>query len=334
MNSELIIYQTEDGNTKVNLKAIDGTVWLTQKEIAVLFDRDIRTINEHLKTIFADNELLENSVIRKFRITAVDGKSYDTAHYNLDAILAVGYRVRSARGVQFRKWATTLLKDYLIKGFAMDDMRLKQVTQWDYFDEWLARIREIRASEKRFYQKIKDLYITAVDYNKNSSQAKLFFKKVQNKMLWTVTGNTAAEIVANRSNHKLPNMGLTSWTGSKVRKMDVDIAKNYLSQEEVEELNRIVTMYLDYAEDQAKKRKSITMAEWSIKLDAFLNFNERKILTHAGKIRANVAKQLAEDRYDLFDKHRQNEELKQANNDDLKELEEISKELNKGDRHG
>ncbi len=333
MNNELIIYQTEDGQTQVNLKAIDGTVWLTQKEIATLFDRDVRTINEHLKTLFADDELQENSVIRNFRITAADGKSYDTAHYNLDAILAVGYRVRSPRGVQFRKWATTILKEYLIKGFAMDDARLKQAKEWDYFDEWLARIREIRASEKRFYQKIKDLYITAIDYTKDSDQAKLFFKKVQNKMLWAVTGHTAAEIIADRSNPELPNMGLTSWTGSKVRKMDVDTAKNYLSQEEVEELNRIVTMYLDYAEDQAKKRKAITMAEWEQKLDAFLSFNERELLTHAGKIRANVAKQLAEDRYNLFDKHRHAQEIEQANKDDLAELEQIAKQINKGGKH-
>lgn len=332
MNNELIIYQTEDGQTQVNLKAIDGTVWLTQKEISTLFDRDVRTINEHLKTLFADNELQENSVIRNFRITAADGKSYDTAHYNLDAILAVGYRVRSPRGVQFRRWATTILKEYLIKGFAMDDARLKQAKEWDYFDEWLARIREIRASEKRFYQKIKDLYITAIDYNKDSDQAKLFFKKVQNKMLWAVTGHTAAEIIANRSNPELPNMGLTSWTGSKVRKMDVDTAKNYLSQEEVEELNRIVTMYLDYAEDQAKKRKAITMAEWEQKLDAFLSFNERELLTHAGTVRASVAKQLAEDRYDLFDKHRQAQEIEQANKDDLAELEQIAKEVEKGSK--
>ncbi len=333
MNNELIIYQTEDGQTQVNLKAIDGTVWLTQKEIATLFDRNVRTINEHLKTLFADNELQENSVIRNFRITATDGKSYDAAHYNLDAILAVGYRVRSARGIQFRKWATTILKEYLIKGFAMDDARLKKATQWDYFDEWLARIREIRASEKRFYQKIKDLYITAIDYNKDDDQAKLFFKKVQNKMLWAVTGHTAAEIIADRSNPELTNMGLTSWTGSKVRKMDVDTAKNYLSQQEVDELNRIVTMYLDYAEDQAKKRKAITMAEWEQKVDAFLSFNERELLTHAGTIRASVAKQLAEERYALFDKHRQTQELEQANEDDIAELEQIAKQINRGDKY-
>ncbi|HRG63848.1 MAG TPA: virulence RhuM family protein [Burkholderiales bacterium] len=334
MNNELIIYQTEDGQTQVNLKAIDGTVWLIQDEIANLFGKSRSTITEHLQNIFNDGELEENSVRRNFRRTAADDKEYDTAHYNLDAILAVGYRVRSPRGVQFRKWATTILKEYLIKGFAMDDARLKQAKEWDYFDEWLARIREIRASEKRFYQKIKDLYITAIDYTKDSDQAKLFFKKVQNKMLWAVTRHTAAEIIANRSNPELPNMGLTSWAGSKVRKMDVDTAKNYLSQEEVEELNRIVTMYLDYAEDQAKKRKAITMAEWEQKLDAFLSFNERELLTHAGKIKANVAKQLAEERYDLFDKYRQAQEIEQANADDLAELEQIAKEVSKGGRHG
>jgi hypothetical protein len=201
--SELIIYATEDGATQISLKAIDGTVWLTQDEIAELFAKSRSNITEHLQNIFTESELSENSVRRNFRRTATDGKSYDTAHYNLDAILAVGYRIRSPRGVQFRKWATTILKEYLVKGFAMDDMRLKQATTWDYFDEWLARIREIRASEKRFYQKIRDLYTTAVDYAKNSDEAQKFFKKVQNKMLWAVTGCTAAELVANRSNPKL-----------------------------------------------------------------------------------------------------------------------------------
>jgi hypothetical protein len=211
MNSNMIIYQTEDGTTQINLKAINGTVWLTQKEIGELFGRSRTTIVEHLKNIFTDKELEENSVCRNFRLTASDGKTYDTIHYNLDVILAVGYRVRSPRGIQFRQWASTILKEYLIKGFAMDDVRLKQSTKWDYFDEWLARIREIRASEKRFYQKIRDLYSTAIDYDKTSEQAQLFFKKVQNKILWAVTGHTAAEIIAKRSNQHLPNMGLKTW---------------------------------------------------------------------------------------------------------------------------
>src|SRR3989338_1010437 len=218
---ELILYQTEDGLTKISLRAIDGTVWLTQEEIADLFNKGRSTVVEHIQNILSEVELDENSVCRKFRQTAEDGKDYNVLHYNLDMILAVGYRVRSPRGTQFRRWANTILKEYLIKGFAMNDERLKQPDQWDYFDEWLARIRDIRASEKRFYQKVKDLYTTAVDYDKTSEQAQLFFKKVQNKMLWAVTGKTAAELIGNRSDESKPNMGLTTWKGSKVRKGDV-----------------------------------------------------------------------------------------------------------------
>ena len=254
---ELILYQTEDGTTEINLQAIDGTVWLTQEEIAALFDKGRSTIAEHIQNIILDEELIENSVCRNFRRTASDKKTYDVKHYNLDMILAVGYRVRSTRGVQFRQWANTVLKEYLVKGFAMDDKRLKQSEKWDYFDEWLERIREIRASEKRFYQKIKDIYATAIDYDKKSEQAQEFFKKVQNKMLWAVTGKTAAELIADRSNPDIPNMGVMAFKGSIVRKGDIGIAKNYLQKEEVEELNAIVTMYLDYAEDQAKRRKAI-----------------------------------------------------------------------------
>jgi hypothetical protein len=208
------------------------------------------------------------SVVKESLTTAADGKAYRTKVYNLDAILAVGYRVRSPRGTQFRRWATTVLREYLVKGFAMDDARLKQAEQWDYFDEWLARIRDIRASEKRFYQKVRDLYTTAIDYDKTSEQAQAFFKKVQNKMLWAVTGKTAAELIESRSDPISPNMGLTSWKGSVVRKGDVGTAKNYLKAEEVEELNRIVVMYLDYAEDQARRRRAVSMAEWADKLDA------------------------------------------------------------------
>jgi len=330
--SEIILYKTPNKDIKVEILLENETIWLSQQKIAELFDTTKQNISLHVKNIFESGELDENSVVKDFLTTATDGKKYKTKHYNLDAIISIGYRVNSNSATHFRIWATTILKEYLIKGFAMDDARLKQATRWDYFDEWLARIREIRASEKRFYQKIKDLYITAIDYNKDDDQAKLFFKKVQNRMLWAVTGHTAAEIIANRSNPELTNMGLTSWIGSKVRKMDVDTAKNYLSQQEVDELNRIVTMYLDYAEDQAKKRKAITMAEWEQKVDAFLSFNERELLTHAGTIRASVAKQLAEERYALFDKHRQTQELEQANEDDIAELEQIAKQINGGDK--
>ncbi|MCY3675311.1 MAG: virulence RhuM family protein [Paracoccaceae bacterium] len=328
-NGELIIYQTEDGLTEINLTAIDGTVWLTQDEIADLFDKGRSTVTEHIKNIFSESELDKNSVCRNFRRTAKDGKDYDVLHYNLDMILAVGFRVRSPRGTQFRRWANTVLNEYLVKGFAMDDERLKQTENWDYFDEWLARIQDIRASEKRFYQKVKDLYATAVDYDKTSEQAQLFFKKVQNKMLWAVTGKTAAELIADRSNSKKANMGLTSFKGRIVRKSDIGTAKNYLHKEEIEELNRIVIMYLDYAEDQAKKRKTINMYEWSDKLDAFLEFNERDLLTHAGKLKMEVAKRLASERYFEFDIKRKKAEAIAADEEDIKDLEILQKKLSK-----
>lgn len=261
--------------------------------------------------------------------TASDGKQYNTKLYNLDAILAIGYRVRSPRGTQFRRWANTILKEYLVKGFAMDDERLKQADKWDYFDEWLARIRDIRASEKRFYQKVKDLYTTAVDYDKSSDQAQAFFKKVQNKMLWAVTGHTAAELIAGRSDPDKPNMGVTSFRGSIVRKGDIGTAKNYLQKEEIEELNRIVTMYLDYAEDQAQRRKTITMEQWADKLDTFLEFNERELLTHAGKIQMKVAQKLAAERYEAFDAKRKEADAIAADEEDIKELEALEQSLTK-----
>ena len=328
-NGELIIYQTEDGLAQINLTAIDGTVWLTQDEIADLFDKGRSTVTEHIQNILTDGELDENSVCRNFRRTAKDGKDYSVLHYNLDMILAVGFRVRSPRGTQFRRWANTVLKEYLVKGFSMDDERLKQADKWDYFDEWLARIRDIRASEKRFYQKVKDLYVTAVDYDKTSEQAQLFFKKVQNKMLWAVTGKTAAELIADRSDPEKANMGLTSFKGAIVRKGDIGTAKNYLQQEEIDELNLIVTMYLDYAEDQAQKRKTISMDGWADKLDAFLEFNERDLLTHAGKLKMEVAQKLAAERYDEFDTKRKEAEAIAADEEDIKELETLEKKLTK-----
>ncbi|KXJ52341.1 MAG: hydroxyacid dehydrogenase [Thalassospira sp. Nap_22] len=325
---ELILYNTDDGAATVGLRAVDGTVWLSQREIAELFEKDVRTVNEHIRNLFEEGECDPAATIRKFRIVQTEGarqveREVDT--YNLDVILSVGYRVRSPRGTQFRRWATTVLKEYLVKGFAMDDVRLKQAEEWDYFDEWLARIRDIRASEKRFYQKVRDLYATAIDYDKSSEQAQAFFKKVQNKMLWAVTGKTAAELIQSRSDSDAPNMGLTSWKGSIVRKGDVGTAKNYLKADEVEELNRIVVMYLDYAEDQAKRRRAVTMAEWSDKLDAFLSFNDRQVLTHAGQLRMDVAQKLAVERYEVFDANRAKAEALAADEADIAELEEIEK---------
>ena len=281
----------------------------------------------HLRNIFEERELTQDSVVKDSLTTASDGKKYATKLYNLDAILAVGFRVRSPRGTQFRRWANTVLKEFLVKGFAMDDERLKQADEWDYFDEWLARIRDIRAAEKRFYQKIKDIYATAVDYDKTSDQAKLFFKKVQNKMLWAIAGQTAAELIASRSDPHKPNMGLTSFKGSIVRKGDIGTAKNYLQHDEIEKLNRIVTMYLDYAEDQAERRKTINMNQWAEKLDAFLKFNEKDLLTHSGKLQMAVAQQLAAKKYDEFDQKRKQEEALAADEEDIKELEDIEKGL-------
>lgn len=324
---ELVLYTTDDGLARIQLRAVDGTAWLSQRGIAELFAKDVRTVNEHIRNIHDEGEADPTATIRKFRIVQAEGSrevSRDVEFYNLDVILAVGYRVRSPRGVQFRRWATTTLKEYLVKGFAMDDERLKGAEQWDYFDEWLARIRDIRASEKRFYQRVRDLYATAVDYDPRSEAATLFFKVVQNQMLWAVTGHTAAELLRLRSDADAPNMGLTTWAGSVVRKGDVATAKNYLSAEEVAELNRIVTMYLDYAEDQARRRRPVTMAEWGDKLDAFLQFNERELLTHAGSVRADVAKKLAESRYEEFDARRKAADARVADEVDLAELERLA----------
>jgi hypothetical protein len=321
-NGELILYTTEDGKTAIHLKAQGETVWLTQMEIADLFQTTKQNISLHIKNILSTNELSE-AVVKDNLITAADGKRYKTKLYNLSMILAIGYRVESQRGIQFRRWATIHLQEYLVKGFVMDDARLKEPKPWDYFDEWLERIREIRASEKRFYQKVRDIYATAIDYDPKSEQAQLFFKKVQNKMLWATTHHTAAELIVERANSELPNMGLKSWKGSRVRQQDVIIAKNYLDHPEIEELNRIVVMYLDHAEDQARRRKGMTMAEWEEKLDAFLIFKERDLLDHAGKISAQVAERLALERYAEFDQKRQQEERQIADAEDVALLETL-----------
>lgn len=321
-NGEIILYTTEDGKTAIHLKAEGETVWLTQMELADLFQTTKQNISLHIKNILSTNELSE-AVVKDNLTTAADGKRYKTKLYNLSMILAIGYRVESQRGVQFRKWATIHLQEYLVKGFVMDDARLKEPKPWDYFDEWLERIREIRASEKRFYQKVRDIYATAVDYDPKSEQAQLFFKKVQNKMLWATTHRTAAELIVERANSELPNMGLKSWKGSRVRQQDVTIAKNYLDHPEIEELNRIVVMYLDHAEDQARRRKAMTMAEWEEKLDAFLIFKERDLLDHAGKISAQVAEKLALERYEEFDKSRRQQEQQIADDEDIILLEAL-----------
>ena len=303
---EIILYSSEDGQVKVEVVFQDETVWLSQKKMAELFNVEVHTINYHLKEIFSSSELDEKSVIRKIRITATDGKNYLTNFYNLDAIIAVGYRVNSYQATQFRIWATKVLREYIIKGFALDDKRLKNGLHLgkDYFDELLDRIREIRASERRFYQKITDIYAQcSIDYDPKSPITKDFYATVQNKLHWAITKFTAAEIIANRANAKKQFMGLTNWKNSpqgKILKSDVSVAKNYLTEDELRQLNRIVTMYLDFAELQAERQIIMKMKVWVQKLDSFLNFNQYEILSDTGKVSAEIAKQLAEGEYDKF----------------------------------
>ena len=311
--SEIVFYQAEDGRSRIQVRLDGGTVWLTQRLLADLYQVSVPTINEHLQNIFDEQELVPEATIRKFRIVQPEGKrevSRLVDHYNLDVILAVGYRVRSLRGTQFRRWATERLTEYIAKGFVLDDERLKEgrTLGADYFDELLERIREIRASERRFYQKIRDLYALAIDYDPSTNETKEFFQVVQNKLHWAITGSTAAEIIADRASAEKPNMGLTTWKGAKVRKADVTVAKNYLNDDEIRQLNRIVTMYLDYAEEQAERRKPLHMRDWREKLDGFLQFNERDVLKNAGRISAEIAKQLALGEYEKFERKRLIEE--------------------------
>jgi len=306
MSDEIILYTSPEGNKRVAVYYQGETVWLTQKQLADLFDVDVRTISDHLQAIFQTGELSQELVIRKIRITASDGKSYLTNLYSLDAIIAVGYRVNSVQATRFRIWATQTLREFIIKGFVLDDERLKQGKRFgmDYFDELLERIREIRASERRFYQKITDIYQQcSIDYDKDAEVTLLFFKTVQNKLHWAITGKTAAEIIAERASAKKPHLGLTTWKNApkgKILKSDVTIAKNYLEENEIKGLERIVSMYLDYAENQAARQIPMKMMEWVNKLDAFLQFNEYDILNNAGRVSHEIAKALAEQEYEKF----------------------------------
>lgn len=334
--SELILYTTEDGQTSIRLRPEDGTVWLSQLELAELFATSKQNVSHHVRAILAEGEQAGATVKEYLTVQIEGGRTVrrKTLLYNLPMILAVGYRVRSLRGTQFRQWATRHLGEFLVKGFVLDDARLKDPAASDYFDELLGRIRDIRASEKRFYQKVRDIYATAVDYDKASAAAQLFFKKVQNKMLWAVMGRTAAELIAARADAGRPNMGLTAWSGSRVRQQDVTVAKNYLGAAEIDELNRVVAMYLDYAEDQARRRKAMTMAEWEAKLDVFLAFNEREVLTHAGQLRAEVAEKLALERYAEFDARRREAARLAADDEDLRQLAELERMLPPTDKKG
>jgi hypothetical protein len=311
-NNQITIYETADGKARIEVRFENENVWLTQRLMAELFDCSIDNISLHLKNIFKENELDVKAVTEEYSITAADGKSYKTKHYSLEAIIAVGYRVNSIRGTHFRIWATDKLKNYILKGFAIDSHRFKYGTRFDarYFDELLEEIREIRASERLAYQKITDIYATAIDYSPQTAEAEKFFATVQNKLHFAITGQTAAEIIAARADKNKPNMGLTTWRKAprgKILPTDIKIAKNYLQKDELSQLNRIVTMYIDYAELQASRGRPMYMHNWRAKLDAFLKFNEHEILQNAGNVSHEVAIALAEKEYEGFridqDKH-------------------------------
>ncbi len=302
-DSDLILYQTEDGRTRIQCRFENETVWLTQQHMAELFQTTKQNVSLHIHNIFAEGELCEDSVVKEYLTTAADGKNYATRFYNLDMIIAVGYRVKSPRGTQFRIWATQRLREYLVMGFTMDDERLKNPPgkgHIDYFDELLERIRDIRASERRVYLRVREILALAADYEAAEPETQVFFETIQNKLHFAATGKTAAELIAERADAAQPNMGLTSWHGGVVRKGDVTVAKNYLREDEIEALNRLVVMFLDFAEDQARRRKQIFLSNWLARLHDFLNLNERAILPDSGKVSREEAHQLAEQEYERF----------------------------------
>jgi len=329
---EFILYNTEDGRTRVQLRAVDGTAWLSQRQMAELFDKDVRTINEHIGNIFDEGECEPEATIRKFRIVQTEGKrqvAREVDTYNLDVFLSVGYRVRSERGTQFRRWANTVLKEYMVKGFVMDDERLKDPA-WDYFDELLERIRDIRASEARFYEKVRDILSLSEDYDPKSRQVTTFYATIQNKMLYAVTGHTAGELIVARADPQASNMGLTTWKnadkGRAVRKADVGTAKNYLGELEIKELNLIVETFLNTAELRASRRQSMRLAEWEGVLDTFLDSNELPKLRNKGSVSAKRAQTIAHERYTEFDGKRREAKRRDVESaGDLKELERIAK---------
>jgi hypothetical protein len=303
--SQLIIYQTEDGQTKLEVRLHEETVWLTQKLMAELFQTSRENITMHLQNIFKEGELEEKSVSKDFLHTASDGKNYKTKMYNLDAIISVGYRIKSHVATKFRQWATQRIREYIVKGFVLDDERLKNPDlPFDYFDELIKRIQDIRTSERRFYQKITDIYATSVDYDPTTETSINFFKTVQNKMHWAITGKTAAEIIAERSDSSKLNMSLTNWRGVKLRKEDVSIAKNYLNEEELSALNNLVEQYLVFATGQAMRRIPMHMQDWIKKLDGFLQLNDRNILLHSGKVSHELAIEKAYFEYEKFHSNR------------------------------
>lgn len=325
--SELILYTSDDGQTRLHLRVETETIWLSQLEIAELFQTTKQNVSLHAKNIFEDKELRQDSVVKDSLTTAADGKNYRTKLYNLDLILAIGYRVRSPRGVQFRQWASTHLKEFLRKGFVMDDERLKNPGGWDYFDELLERIRDIRASEKRFYQKVRDLFKLSSDYQARERETALFFAEVQNKLLYATTNHTAAELILKRSDPSQPNMALTSWSGSRVRKQDVIIAKNYLTADEIDTLNRLVVIFLEQAELRIKQQKELTLDFWRNNIDRMLAFNDQAILEGAGSVSRENMEKVARERYEVFDQQRRIAEAEAADAADLKEIEQLEQDL-------
>ena len=304
--AEYLTFIAATGESDVNVIYADENIWLSQKMMGTLYQVETHTINYHLKKVFGDNELDENSVVRNFRITATDGKTYNTQHYNLAAIIAVGYKVNSERAVLFRKWATQIVQEFTIKGFAMDDERLKNdgtILGKQYFEEQLQRIREIRLSERKFYQKITDIYSTAIDYDVKATSTQRFFATVQNKLHWAIHGSTAAEVIVNRANHQKENMGLTTWKDApngKIQKFDVSVAKNYLSEKEMQQLQRLVSAYLDLAEDRALRQIPMTMEDWETRLNRFIEATDRAVLQDAGKVTAEIAKAHAETEFEKY----------------------------------
>ncbi len=325
--SELILYTSDDGKIRLDLRVDGQTVWLTQLEIAELFQTTKQNISLHAKNIFEDGELRPEAVVKESLTTAADRKRYKTSLYNLDLILAIGYRVRSPRGVQFRQWASSHLKAYLIKGFVMDDERLKNPGGWDYFDELLARIREIRASEKRFYQKVRDLFAISSDYQAREKETRIFFAEVQNKLLFAATHKTAAELIVDRADPDTPNMALTTWSGSRVRKHDIVIAKNYLTENEVDTLNRLVVIFLEQAELRARQQQDLTLDYWRTHVDRMMTSNDQPLLDGTGSISHEAMKTIAEERYEAFDAQRHTREAQAADAEDIKAIEALEKDL-------
>ena len=324
--NNIIIYSTVDGRSNISLLAKDGTVWLNQKQMAELFDTSKQNISLHINNILKDNELQENSVVKEYLTTAADGKNYSVAFYSLEMIIAVGFRVRSPRGTQFRQWANRNLAEYMRKGFVMDDERLKNPDgRPDYFDELLERIRDIRASEKRFYQKVRDLFALSSDYNKDDKATQMFFAETQNKLIYAITGKSAAEIVFERADASLANFGATSWKGSIVRKGDIFISKNYLTADEIDSLNRLVVIFLESAELRVKNRNDLTIDYWHNNVNQLLMFNDYEVLQGAGSISQKAMEQIVGERYLAFDARRKAEDAAQADRDDLAELENMEK---------